>query len=235
MNCFFRFYMIFDFSGQKLILLLKTPKIHFFMKLQAKDIFYIIILLALFFWMRSDKDVITVNTTTTDTIYLDTTTPSVKYEYITKNPKPIKTYKKEYKLLLAQYSNSKDSLSIINSLLDSLTKANTVNVYEEVYEDSLYSAKITSIVKGELLESRFKHVLKPRKFQIKEIHTEEKKFPKYSLYYGFRSNSGRLPNTNPSLGGSFGFQSRKGTIYSIGYDTSFQWSVHIQKRFFTKY
>tara|TARA_R110000803_G_scaffold45361_3_gene95602 strand:- start:59 stop:586 length:528 start_codon:yes stop_codon:yes gene_type:complete len=175
--------------------------------------------------MKSDKDVVTVNTTTTDTIYRTVHTKQIDTLIITKNPKPI-TIIKDFDISI--YT---DSIQILNALIE----ATKIRTYEKTYEDSTYSATVTIKTKGELLESRFKHVLKPRKFQIKETHTTEKKFPKYSLYYGIRLNTGSLPNTNPSLGGSFGFQSKKGTIYSIGYDTNLTWSVGIQKRFFTKY
>ena len=190
--------------------------------MKPKDIFYIILLIALFFYMNSNKRVLEVNTTTTDTIYKTIHTRQIDTLVIEKNPKPI-TIVKDFDI--SMYT---DSIEMLNALIE----ATKIRTYKKVYEDSLYSAEVINKVKGELLESRFSMVLKPRKFQTIETHTKEKKYPKYSLYYGINA---RLDDVKPSLGGSFGFQNRKGTIYTIGYDTNLQWSAGVQIRLLTKY
>ena len=192
--------------------------------MKAKDIFYIAISLFVVFWLAPKRMAKPQPIIKTDTIYRTIHTKQIDTLIITKKPKPIKVEKVD----ISMYT---DSIAILNALIE----ANKIRTYSKTYEDSTYIATTTNIVKGELLESRFKHILKARKFQVKETHTIEKKYPRFALYYGIHLNSGSFINTRPSLGGSFGFQNSKGTIFTVGYDTNMQISVGVQKRFFLKY
>ena len=134
------------------------------LKWKLKIFFYIVLILGLIFF-RVNKQPVIKNTTTTDTIYRTITLNQTDTLIIVNWHTP-KTYKADYFKLL---SKSKDTLSVLTQLIDSLKSSKEIRTYTRSYEDSLFSAELDIITQGYLIESKFKHVLKARNIKTIEV------------------------------------------------------------------
>lgn len=204
--------------------------------MKLKD-YIIIALLGLFLFNFFNPKTVHTSTTTYDTIKKELYFPSVTGVYLDSllkaskvTPPKVKTYRKEY---LAALESSKDTLSVLNRLLDSLIDAKTVREYSRVYEDSSYIATLDIKTEGKLLESRFKHVLKARKIQYTEIHSETKLKPKYTFLLGGGASLGVIGT--PSVGFGVGLLNNKGRLLTLKVSTNQEIQFGYYMTAFTKW
>ena len=204
--------------------------------MKLKD-YIIIALLGLFLFNFFNPKVIETNTTTYDTIQKVLYFPSVTGVYLDsllkakkETPPKVKTYRKEY---LAALESGKDTLSVLNRLLDSLIDAKTIREYSRVYEDSSYTATINIKTEGKLIESRFKHVLKPRKVQYTEIHSTTKLKPRYTFLLGGGASLGIIGM--PSIGFGAGLLDSRGRLLTLKVGTNQEIQVGYYMTAFTKW
>lgn len=193
--------------------------------MKLKDFIYIVlIIIAILFYFDKKGETVYKNTTTTDTIYKTVTLPGVKDTiYITKFKERVL---KEYVL----DSTLKDSISILNALID----AKTVREYTETHKDSLITISLFSEVEGKLISSRLEYDLKPRKLKVIETHTTEKKYPKYSILVGGGFSTGSM-FSNSSLNVNIGYQNKKGHIIEGGISSNKNITFGFKYNLFTRY
>lgn len=166
---------------------------------------YIILALVGFFLFNTffTNDIKHENTTTHDTIYRNIHIPAVHDTIF---------FTKTKTRVITEFSipdSIKDSIDILNAYIESMK----IREYEEKYEDSIISAKLSSKVQGKLLESSLEYVLKTRNIKSIEIHSETKLKPKYAVLLGGGVSVGAASFPVLTFGG--GLVNKKGRIITL--------------------
>lgn len=131
---------------------------------------------------------------------------------------PIPVASKADEELLKKYEALKDENEKIK-LVENLARART---YREVFDDSIQTITVESSVTGKLTSQSVSYKTKPREISTVVKETVPVEMPKSKMHLLGGIETG-VPTdmTNPGavIKGTMFLESKKGTIFSLGYDT----------------
>lgn len=137
-------------------------------------------------------------------------------------------YEKLFKQLEKKYNKKADSVTILRELLQATRKRK----YKETFTDSVLDAEVVAHTTGTLDSLKFSYKTKPQEVRYNEINKYVS--PKFIVLAGVDARTnGNLNGT--VLGINAGIQTKKGSIYTLGYDTTENLNFSIYIPLFEKY
>lgn len=161
------------------------------------------------------------NTIRIDTVEVIKTIPSKQntfkkdslvYVYVNKYIDTSKQYEKLFKQLKKKYNEKTDSVTILRELL----QVKQTRKYTESFNDTILDAEVIAYTTGYLDSLQLKYKTKPLEVRYNEItkHISHK----YRILGGMDVRTNGAVNSTV-IGVNLGLQTRKGNIYTLGYDS----------------
>lgn len=198
-----------------------------------KHIIYGIVILVIVFqfktcFIRSKTDVLRI-----DTVEVVKIIPSKENTFVKDSLIPVyidtsQHYEKLFKQLEKKYNKKADSVTILRELL----QATRTRKYKETFTDSVLDAEVVAHTTGTLDSLKFSYKTKPQEIRYNEITKYVS--PRFRILGGVDARTnGNLNGT--VLGINAGIQTKKGNIYTLGYDTTENLNFSIYIPLFEKY
>ena len=153
---------------------------------------------------------------------------SLVYVYVNKYIDTSKQYEKLFKQLKEKYNNKTDSITILRELL----QVKQTRKYTEAFNDTILDAEVVAYTTGYLDSLQFKYKTKPLEVKYNEITKYIS--PRYRVLGGADIRTNGAVNSTV-LGVNLGIQTRKGSIYTLGYDTGKNIKFSTYVNLFEKY